>query len=70
VTPNIPGFAFGYAEARSWGLTYQLILWRIFHFWWRFLLPILRLRLGFAILFSVNRTKTSIKIILFVILEV
>jgi hypothetical protein len=36
-------------------------LWRIFHFWWRFLLPILRLRLGFAILFSVNLTKTSLK---------
>jgi hypothetical protein len=40
---------------------YQLILWRIFHFWWRFLLPILRLRLGFAILFSVNRLRTLLQ---------
>jgi hypothetical protein len=43
-------------------------LWRIFHFWWRFLLPILRLRLGFAIVFSVNRLRTASKIALFIYL--
>jgi hypothetical protein len=41
-------------EARATIQAYQLILWRIFHFWWRFLLPILRLRLGFAIIFSIK----------------
>jgi hypothetical protein len=36
----------------------QLILCRIFHLARRFLLPILRLRLGFAIYFSTDRQKT------------
>jgi hypothetical protein len=36
----------------------QLILCRIFHLARLFLLPILRLRLGFAIYFSTNQQKT------------
>jgi hypothetical protein len=36
---------------------YHLILCRIFHLARRFLLPILRLRLGFAIYFSRNNSK-------------
>jgi len=36
----------------------QLILCLIFHLARLFLLPILRLRLGFAIYFSTNRQKT------------
>ena len=41
-------------------IDYQLILCRIFHFARLFLLPTLRLRLGFAMCFSNKRTKIFI----------